>query len=57
MFYDGDIQSGIATALAQRRLVGCFVHDDSSTSQEWEHGWLADAEVSVVLSAPDASNV
>ena len=31
MFYDGDLQSGIALALAESKLVGCFVRSEPPT--------------------------
>ena len=37
MFHPGDLQSGIALAVQQRKTVLCFVHDHSDKSVEWEH--------------------
>src|ERR1700738_961877 len=36
MFYEGDLQSGIALAVQQAKAVLCFVKDESSTSEQWE---------------------
>jgi hypothetical protein len=36
MFYEGDLQSGIALAVQQAKAVLCFVADESSTSGQWE---------------------
>jgi UBX domain len=36
MFYEGDLQSGIALAVQQAKVVLCFVRDESSTSEQWE---------------------
>ena len=41
MFHQGDLQSGIALAVQQAKMVLCFVKDQSSTSQDWE-GVLSD---------------
>ena len=35
MFHQGDLQSGIALAVQQAKMVLCFVKDHSSTSQDW----------------------
>lgn len=42
MFHTGDLQSGISLAIAQSKLVACFVHSPSDThSATWET-WLND---------------
>ena len=41
MFHQGDLQSGIALAVEQAKMVLCFVKDQSSTSEHWE-GVLSD---------------
>lgn len=32
MFYEGDLQSGIALAIQESKLVACFVRGEDSTS-------------------------
>ncbi|KAH6671716.1 hypothetical protein B0J14DRAFT_618207 [Halenospora varia] len=44
MFYDGDLQSGIAKALREAKLVACFVTDDGEESNTWENEFLLDPE-------------
>jgi hypothetical protein len=36
MFYEGDLQSGIALAVQQAKVVLCFVKDESIMSEQWE---------------------
>ena len=39
MFYEGDLQSGIALALAESKLVACFVRSEYwNLSHVWEVG-------------------
>ncbi|KAF2170410.1 hypothetical protein M409DRAFT_64160 [Zasmidium cellare ATCC 36951] len=41
MFHDGDLQSGISRAIAEQKLVACFVRqDDNEESRIWEEEWL-----------------
>ncbi|KAM3421857.1 hypothetical protein BST61_g2234 [Cercospora zeina] len=40
MFHQGDLQSGISHALAEQKLVACFIHSDNEESQKWERQWL-----------------
>ncbi|PPJ57476.1 hypothetical protein CBER1_04385 [Cercospora berteroae] len=40
MFHQGDLQSGISRALAEQKLVACFISSDNEESQKWEHQWL-----------------
>ncbi|TKA23655.1 hypothetical protein B0A50_06491 [Salinomyces thailandicus] len=41
MFHDGDLNSGISTAIQQQKLVLCFVReDDNEESETWENAWL-----------------
>ncbi|KAI7321527.1 hypothetical protein KC326_g2192 [Hortaea werneckii] len=41
MFYEGDLSSGISTALQQQKLVLCFVREDGNEeSDTWENIWL-----------------
>ena len=41
MFHEGDLQSGISKALAEQKLVACFVHSDNEESRVWEQQWLS----------------
>ncbi|KAK5164257.1 uncharacterized protein LTR77_009951 [Saxophila tyrrhenica] len=42
LFHQGSLQSGIALAIQQRKLVACFIYSpDDHTSHVWEHYWLA----------------
>ena len=42
LFHQGDLQSGIATAIRERKVVACFVRaDDDHWSQIWEDYWLS----------------
>ncbi|OCL02762.1 hypothetical protein AOQ84DRAFT_169837 [Glonium stellatum] len=49
MFHQGDLQSGIALAIQQAKLVACFVRDDSPESSTWEDEWLQDDLLSTLL--------
>ncbi|KAF2034463.1 hypothetical protein EK21DRAFT_108081 [Setomelanomma holmii] len=49
MFHDGTLQSGIALAIQQQKLVACFVRDDGATSKQWEEEWLQSGWVSSLL--------
>ena len=41
MFHQSDLQSGIATAIKERKVVACFIRkDDDYWSQIWEDYWL-----------------
>ncbi|QIW99240.1 hypothetical protein AMS68_004758 [Peltaster fructicola] len=41
MFHNGDLQSGISTAIQQQKLVTCFVHNDGDeASAHWENDLL-----------------
>ncbi|KAI9784722.1 MAG: hypothetical protein M1816_000725 [Peltula sp. TS41687] len=40
MFFEGDIQSGIATARQESKAVACFIRDDSEKSLQWENELL-----------------
>ncbi|KAI6951524.1 hypothetical protein KC348_g80 [Hortaea werneckii] len=41
MFHEGDLSSGISTALQQQKLVLCFVREDGNEeSDTWENNWL-----------------
>ncbi|KAI4175104.1 MAG: hypothetical protein LQ343_001865 [Gyalolechia ehrenbergii] len=37
MFFDGNLQAGIARALQDNKPVACFVRDDGEESRTWEH--------------------
>ncbi|KAI5298132.1 bifunctional farnesyl-diphosphate farnesyltransferase/squalene synthase, partial [Ascosphaera pollenicola] len=45
MFYEGDLQSGIAIALQQNKSVVCFICDDGEESKAWEKDVFGDEEV------------
>ncbi|USP82795.1 hypothetical protein yc1106_10069 [Curvularia clavata] len=49
MFHEGSLQSGIALAIQEQKLVACFVRDDSATSKEWEEDWLKSGWLSSLL--------
>ncbi|RMZ72932.1 ubx domain-containing [Pyrenophora seminiperda CCB06] len=49
MFHQGSLQSGIALAIQQQKLVACFVRDDGATSNEWEEEWLKSGWLSSLL--------
>ncbi|CAE7205556.1 hypothetical protein CFE70_008669 [Pyrenophora teres f. teres 0-1] len=49
MFHQGSLQSGIALAIQQQKLVVCFVQDDGATSKEWEEEWLKSGWLSSLL--------
>ncbi|KAL1959600.1 hypothetical protein VTO42DRAFT_1635 [Malbranchea cinnamomea] len=46
MFYEGDLQSGIALAIREAKQVICFVGDDGAESKTWVNEYLADTQVS-----------
>ncbi|OCK79516.1 hypothetical protein K432DRAFT_330055 [Lepidopterella palustris CBS 459.81] len=49
MFHQGDLQSGIALAIQQAKLVACFVRDDGPESSTWEDEWLQSDQLSALL--------
>ncbi|KAF1992325.1 hypothetical protein K402DRAFT_458741 [Aulographum hederae CBS 113979] len=49
MIHQGDLQSGIALAIQQAKLVTCFVRDESETSDLWEEDWLKNPDVATQL--------
>ncbi|KNG45849.1 ubx domain-containing protein [Stemphylium lycopersici] len=49
MFHQGSLQSGIALAIQEQKLVACFVRDGGATSKEWEEEWLASGWLSSLL--------
>lgn len=52
MFYAGDVQSGIALAVAQGKAVVCFVdHDAIAASKEWHDVLVDDDDVRELLSS------
>jgi len=50
MFHDGDLQTGISTAIQQSKLVACFVRDDEEESALWESDYLQDEHLKSLLS-------
>ncbi|KAF2131980.1 hypothetical protein P153DRAFT_429199 [Dothidotthia symphoricarpi CBS 119687] len=49
MFHQGTLQSGIALAIQQQKLVACFVRDEGATSKEWEDEWLTSGWIANLL--------
>ncbi|KAH7381638.1 hypothetical protein BKA66DRAFT_512512 [Pyrenochaeta sp. MPI-SDFR-AT-0127] len=49
MFHEGSLQSGIALAIQEQKLVACFVRDDGATSKIWEDEWLKSGWLSNLL--------
>ncbi|KAI8937606.1 hypothetical protein NX059_005317 [Plenodomus lindquistii] len=49
MFHEGSLQSGIALAIQEQKLVACFVRDDGAKSKEWEQEWLQSGWLSSLL--------
>ncbi|KAF2877099.1 hypothetical protein BDV95DRAFT_138492 [Massariosphaeria phaeospora] len=49
MFHEGSLQSGIALAIQEKKLVACFVRDDGEESTAWESEWLQSGWVSSLL--------
>ncbi|CAF9941505.1 MAG: hypothetical protein ALECFALPRED_009166 [Alectoria fallacina] len=51
MFFDGDLQSGIALALSESKSVACFVKGDDVQSSIWEDDFLKDEQITTALIA------
>ncbi|KAK5111922.1 hypothetical protein LTR62_004654 [Meristemomyces frigidus] len=52
IFHQGDLQSGIASAIQQQKLVACFIRaDDDPTSTLWEGEWLAEVSDAITEKA------
>ncbi|EFW18498.1 hypothetical protein D8B26_005269 [Coccidioides posadasii str. Silveira] len=51
MFYEGDLQSGITLAVQQAKQVVCFVRDEGEESTRWEDEYLADEEITQLLTS------
>ncbi|KAG4035189.1 hypothetical protein MFRU_002g05300 [Monilinia fructicola] len=49
MFHTGDLNSGINKALAESKLVACFVTDGDEESRRWENDFLQNPELSSQL--------
>ncbi|EKD15675.1 uncharacterized protein L3040_005978 [Drepanopeziza brunnea f. sp. 'multigermtubi'] len=49
MFYQGDLKSGIEKALAESKLVACFVTDSGEESQLWENEFLQEDSLKSAL--------
>ncbi|APA07278.1 hypothetical protein SS1G_13176 [Sclerotinia sclerotiorum 1980 UF-70] len=49
MFHTGDLNSGINKALAESKLVACFVTNGNEESRLWEDEFLQDSELSSQL--------
>ena len=50
MFYEGDVQSGIAAALQTGKCVTCFVTDDGHESAQWQSERLEVERITQLLS-------
>ena len=44
-FYSGDLQSGIALAVREKKTVACFITDEGTISREWEEEYFSDPRV------------
>ncbi|KAJ5219879.1 hypothetical protein N7468_009083 [Penicillium chermesinum] len=51
IFYQGDLQSGIALAVREAKAVVCFVRDEAEKSSTWENEYFAGEKISQVLDA------
>lgn len=51
MFYQGDLQTGIALALSESKSVACFVKDDGEESSIWESEYLKDDQIVAALTS------
>ncbi|OBT88756.1 hypothetical protein VE02_02357 [Pseudogymnoascus sp. 03VT05] len=53
MFYEGDLRSGINTAIEQSKLVACYVRsqDDEEETTTWENDFLKDPEIADLISS------
>lgn len=51
MFFDRDLQSGIALALSESKSVACFVKGDDDQSSLWEDNFLKDEQIATALTA------
>ncbi|KAL9120411.1 MAG: hypothetical protein Q9187_003034 [Circinaria calcarea] len=47
MFFDGDLQGGIALALQESKCIVCFVRDTGPQSAIWENEYLRNDEASI----------
>ncbi|RAO72772.1 uncharacterized protein BHQ10_008784 [Talaromyces amestolkiae] len=50
MFYQGDLQSGIATAMREAKPVVCFIRDNQEESTTWEDEYFNSEELRQLLS-------
>ncbi|KFY36728.1 hypothetical protein V495_07641 [Pseudogymnoascus sp. VKM F-4514 (FW-929)] len=53
MFYEGDLRSGINTAIEQSKLVACYVRsqDNDEETTTWEDDFLKDPEIADLISS------
>ncbi|KAE8547906.1 hypothetical protein EYB25_009699 [Talaromyces marneffei] len=51
MFYQGDLQSGIATAMREAKPVVCFIRDDQEESTTWEDEYFDNDELRQLLTS------
>ncbi|OJD16894.1 hypothetical protein AJ78_02992 [Emergomyces pasteurianus Ep9510] len=55
MFYEGDLQSGIALAVSEAKHVICFVRDDNDESAKWQNEYLPDEEIAPLMKSKTIS--
>ncbi|PGH09521.1 hypothetical protein GX51_00626 [Blastomyces parvus] len=55
MFYQGDLQGGIALAVNEAKHVICFVRDDTDESSKWENEYLANDEIAPLVKSKTIS--
>ncbi|OJD28566.1 hypothetical protein ACJ73_00007 [Blastomyces percursus] len=55
MFYEGDLQGGIALAINEAKHVICFVRDDTDESSKWENEYLANDEIAPLVKSKTIS--
>ncbi|CAJ2504515.1 Uu.00g119090.m01.CDS01 [Anthostomella pinea] len=51
MFFEGSLQDGISTAVAQSKQVVCFVTDGENESRQWEDDFLTDESLKTPLNS------
>ncbi|OAX80816.1 hypothetical protein ACJ72_04847 [Emergomyces africanus] len=55
MFYEGDLQSGIALAVSEAKHVICFVRDETDESAKWQNEYLEDEEIAPLMKSKTIS--
>ncbi|KAJ9155333.1 UBX domain-containing protein 4 [Pleurostoma richardsiae] len=51
MFFQGNLQEGISTAVQQSKFVVCFVTDGKEESEQWESSFLKEGSIAGLLDA------